>query len=260
MSGLRPIEPHEAFSVVLAAWPPTGERDRRPGLVSPALRHEAIVAAARAVFALGGRLVVTGDPDVVPAIAAVALDYAPIHAMELLEHQPSLLAVVESGGRDDTLRALLAPYVHRRVVRYVDAEGRTLELAGELTSQLGEYRRHPLTPWIVDRFEPRGAIFVAPHGAAEEELEMLAAKGIGVAVLADTAPYADDARRWRYLDPMQEIIGDVPLDRWAEQVSELRWDEGLDWGSDHPGQLRPRVGVAMPYAFVLQRLVARWAG
>jgi hypothetical protein len=263
MSDLRPIEPTARFSVVLAVWPPTGAGDRRPGLVSPALRHEAIVAAARAVFALGGRLVTVGDTDVAPVLAAVALDYSPVHAMESAHRPPSPLTVIESDGRDETLRALLAPYVHRQVLQYLDAEGEGLELDGEpqRTAELGEYRRHPLRSWILERFAPRGAIFIAPHGQAEEEIEMLAAKGVDVAVLADTAPYVGDAERWRDRDPMRELIGDVPLDRWTEQGGLRRDGEGAhELWLEHPDEPRSRAGVPMPYAFVLQRLIGGWAG
>jgi hypothetical protein len=262
MSDLLPIAPREAFSVVLAAWPPpTDDRRRRPGLVPPALRHEAIVAAARAVFAVGGHLVVTGDPYVVPVLAAVALDYTPAHAIERVERPPSLLTVVESGGPDPTLRALLAPYVHRQAARYVDVEGQPLELDAELvTAEIGGYRRHPLRPWIVDRFRPRGAIFVTPHGEAEQEIEMLAAQGVGLAVLTDTAPYAEDAERWSWADPTRELIGDVRLNRW-EEAGELRGrDESPERRQDDFDQPRPQAGVAVPYAFVLQRLIASWAG
>jgi hypothetical protein len=262
VSDLRPIPPREAFSVVLAAWPPpTDDRRRRPGLVPPALRHEAIVAAARAVFALGGHLVVTGDSYVAPVLAAVALDYTPAHAIELVERPPALLTVIESGGHDMTLRALLAPYVHRQAARYVDVEGRALELDAELvTAELGGYRRHPLRPWIIDRFRPRGAIFVSPHAEAEQEIEMLAAQGVGLAVLTDTVPYAEDAERWSWADPTREVIGDIPLDRWKEEGGEPRRDtEPPERRPDDLDQSRPPAGVATPYAFVLQRLIARWA-
>jgi hypothetical protein len=185
----------------------------------------------------------TGDSDVVPVIAAVALDYAPLPSAERTQRPASLLTVVESGGLDPTLRALLTPYVQHDAAQCVDTEGQVVDLDRRwLDADLLEHRRHPLRPWIADRYHLRGAIFVSPHEEAEHDIQMLESQGIPVAVLVATAPEPDEAERWARMDPTSQMIGDVAYDRWSERT-------------DQP---RERPSETIPYAFVLQRLIASW--
>jgi hypothetical protein len=245
MDAYRPVETHGNFSILLAAWPPPEHYDRRPGLVSPSLRHEAIVSVARAVFAAGGELVVTGDADVTPVIAAVALDYAPQPLAERREHPRSPLAVVESGGFDPTLRALMNPYIHHDAVLYLDADREPVERDRRwLGGELHEHRRHPLTRWVIERFDPRGAIVVSPDREALGEIEMLREFDVPVAVLASTVADQQLAEQFRELDPTERLIGDVRYDRWSERAPELR---------ERPHEM-------VPYAFVVQRLIHEWQG
>jgi hypothetical protein len=123
----RPIEPHEAFRVLLSAWPPQApwrhaeREDPRAELASATERYDAIVGLARAVFALGAQLVVPADPDIVPLVASVALDYAPLPASERREQVAAPLKVVETVRLEPQLRAALSPFMALDAVRYMDA-------------------------------------------------------------------------------------------------------------------------------------------
>lgn len=240
----RAIEPHRGFTVLLAAWPPPQTRDRRPGVASPSLRQEAIVSLARAVFAVGGQLVMMGDADVAPVVAAVALDYATAPSAERSARPVTPLVVVESGGEDPSLRALMWPYVLHDAVEYVDANREPVAAEQRFPeTSLRQARRHPLPPWVVERFEPRGAVFIGADAQASAEIEGLQSRGVRVAVL--TATVLDDGRAetWADLDPAREFARGRS-DRWSER------DERPRNGS----------GEVVPFPFVMQRLVAEWTG
>lgn len=240
----RAIEPHRGFAVLMAASPPPQIRDRRPGAASPSLRQEAIVSLARAVFAVGGQLVMMGDPDVAPIVAAVALDYAAAPSAERSARPVTPLVVVESDGDDPSLRALMGPYVLRDAVEYVGSDGELVAPEGRLSeTNLRQARRHPLSPWVIERFELRGAVFIGADAEASGDIEELRSRGVRVAVLTATVLDGDRAEAWADLDPARDFV-EARLDRWSERDDRPR-------GSSED---------VVPYPFVMQRLVAEWAG
>src|SRR5215831_3278770 len=110
----RPSRP--GFTVLLVADPP--QADRRPGAETPAGRHEALVALARAVFAEGGRLAARVDADIALVLGTVALDYsAPPVAEQRGEAAPPQLTVMETQP-EPLARVLLAPLAVRGALRY----------------------------------------------------------------------------------------------------------------------------------------------
>ena len=248
----RPIEPHGAFRVLLSARAPEPSRTRAPGEdrradeASATERHDAIVGLARAVFAVGAELVVPADPDTVPLVASVALDYAPLPASERRERVASPLTVVETARLEPQLRAVLSPFMALDAVRYVDANGDPVEPDPEWARELeeSEHLRHPVTVDLVERFAPRGAVLVSPGPEAEEEIDLLHELGMRVAVIAATTRDRSSADRWRHLDPTAELLRPERRGRWSER--EGARDE----------ERRPVV----PYAYLMQRMIDAWAG
>jgi hypothetical protein len=240
----RPRPPHGGFSIALAVWSPPEEAELQRHTTSPAMRHEAIVSAARAVFALGGELVVAADPNVVPLIAAVALDYAPAPSAERMEAPRTPLTVLETAWHDDTLRTLLAPYAAHDAVTYLGPDGERVEFGRDWASRsIGtQGARQPLLLRGVRAQRTRGAIFVSAPAEAEREIDAFEKSGIPVAVLLSTVADRDLAGRWRHLDPTERLVGDLRRDRWSERA-------------DEPRGRSPDV---MPFAFTLQRIVGEW--
>ena len=255
-----PPPPQRPFSVLFAVWAPSTREVPRRSAPSPALRHEAIVSAARAVFALGGELVVPADPDVAPLLAAIALDFTASPTAEGDRRPRRPLTVVETGGPDPFIRSRLAPYAARGAVRYVLPLDDEVIIADDRHLPRGLRRRHAVTPELLAEHRLVGAIFISPHRDADVEMRLLQEHGVEVAVLMDTidredlaqsrrGPERPDAEspdslweQWSLRDPTLDILGDVGGDRWTE----------------HEGQRRDRRSAVTPYAYIVQALIASW--
>lgn len=153
--------------------------------------------------------------------------------------------VVDTGGYDDTLDALLEPYAARGAVTRYGADGEPLETRRRERRELdpSTEHRHPVTNALIERWPLAGAVYVSPDDAAEDEIGRLEARGIEVAVLALDDPLESD--RHGHRDAVRGMM----------QGRRRRWlpREGAEAG-------RRRMPAAEPYAYVAQRLIARWTG
>jgi hypothetical protein len=153
------------------------------------------------------------------------------------------LVIADTGGYDDTLDALLEPYVNRGAVTLFSVEGerapvRRLEQP-ELDPTAGP--RHPVTDALIERRPLSGAVYVNPDDAADEEIARLETRGVDVAVLSP----GDPVRRDRHYD--RDAARRIMSDR------RRRWVRREDAATD-----RRAVPQVEPYAYVAQRLVAGW--
>ena len=246
--------------MLLVADPPREGVTREP----PAMRPEALVALGRAVFAQGGRVVVPADDYVAPLLATVALAYVgdPVAERRGKASAPPPLVVAESNEHEHPARRWLAPLSFRGAIAYRDVSGARVDLRGafpgpqdlpedpELRAEVQDRnawqnqersQRDRVTPYFLSRLESVTAVVI--FGASEgttQELMLLAdlrrptfvfsPEGIESAVLARV-----DAR-----NPIEEF----------EFSRETRWGAPPDDSS--PG--------AVPYPFVMQRLVADLIG
>lgn len=243
---LRPRPGRSAFTVLLVADPPPPHR--RPGAESPAGRHEAIVALARAVFAEGGQLVVPADADIALVVGTVALDYAaPPVAERRVETGPSHLTVMEGGGFERATRVLLAPLAVRGALRYLDAEGAEVRLdLSEVEAEqpgLEEVRRHRVTSRMVEVTHPTVAVLLSPQRPAMQDVTVLRDFQVEVLVFHDSVLEADLEPELRDTeDPTQRLMRQAPGERWSRPRG--------------PDDVRP----VPPYPYLMQRLVAEWTG
>lgn len=104
----------------------------------------------------------------------------------------------------------------------------------------GEGIRHPLTSWMIERYQPAGAIFVDPGAEAERDLALFEQHAVPVAVVRPAPTGRGD--RWAPLDPTARLLGDAWRERWE--------DEARD-----PERRRRE---PTPFAFTLQRQLAEW--
>jgi hypothetical protein len=242
---MRPRPGRPDLTVLVVADPPPP--DRRPGAESPAGRHEALVALARAVFAEGGRLAAPVDADIALVLGTVALDYsAPPVAERRTEAAPPQLTVMEMRP-DYPARVLLAPLATRGALRYLDTEGSEVPLdLSEVASEqpgLEEVRRHRVTPRMVEVTRPTVAVFISPARPAMQDLAVLREAQVRILVFHDSVLEADvDADLGDVEDPTQRLLHQAPGERWSR---ERRTDE-----------VRP----VPPYPYLMQRLVAEWTG
>jgi hypothetical protein len=245
---LRAREPRHSFAVLLSAWPPERERRRRAGIASATQRHDAIIGISRAVFALGGALVVPADPDTALVIAAVAFDYAPLPTAERRDALPAPLTVMETERDEKHLRALMTPYIALGAVQYFDRERRPIGPQPEwatLDLRSIEHVRHSVTGDLLGMFPLSGAIFISAAPDAEREMDLLKERRVPIAVLSSTVDDPALADRWSAYDPSREMLRADRSDRWSER---------------EPRRERRRRPVErVPYAFVVQRLILQWS-
>lgn len=246
----RGIEPRAAFTIlaVVGSAPKhsaDGERSDEEEVAATAGRYEAVIAVARATFAVGGRIVMPADRAVAPVVASIALDYAALPATERGHVPPTPLVVADTGGYDDTLDALLEPYAARGAVTRYGAHGEEIETRRRERRELDPHgaHRHPVTDMLLERWPLAGAVYVSPDDAADDEIGRLEARGIQVAVLALDDPY--ERERHGHRDAARRMM----------EGRRRRW---LPREEREKGR-RP-VPPPEPYAYVAQRLVAGWTG
>jgi hypothetical protein len=246
----RALGPHAAFTIlaVVGSAPVVkgGQEDRwDERMATAADRYEAILAVARATFAVGGRIVMPADRAIAPVVASIALDYAELPATERTVAPTTPLAVIDTGGYDDTLDALLQPYAARGAVTRYDADGEPMATRPreprELDPSAGH--RHPVTDALIERWQLAGAVYVSPDDAAADEIGRLEARGIEVAVLALDDPL--ESERHGHRDAVRRMMQDRRR-RWLPR--------------EHAEAGRRPMPPAEPYAYVAQRLIARWTG
>jgi hypothetical protein len=241
----RPGRP--GLTVLLVADPPSP--DRRLGAETPAGRHEALVALARAVFAEGGRLAAPVDVDIALVLGTVALDYsAPPVAERRAEAPPAQLTVMETQP-EPLARTLLAPFAARGALRYLDAEGSEVPL--DLTAVaaehpgLSEVHRHRVTPRMVEVTRPMAAVFISPARPAMQDLAVLRGAQVRTIVFHDSVLQADvNAELGDVEDPTERLLQGRPRERWSRER--------------RPGE--EEVRPVPPYPYLMQRLVAELTG
>jgi hypothetical protein len=213
---------------------------------SPAGRHEALVALARAVFAEGGRMAVPVDTDVALVIGMVALEYAqPPVAVRRAEPAPAPLLVRETASPEYAARLLLAPLTARGALRYLDGEGEEVTVdPGALATErvaFDEVRRHRVTPEMVRATSPSVAVVISPAWPARRDLDVLREFDVPTVVFGRTVLDPDLAEMLATVDdPTERLLGETPRGRWS--------------GEDTPEEVRP----VLPYPYLMQRLVAEW--
>jgi hypothetical protein len=244
---LRPSSEWTRFTVLLIADPPAERSD--PATDGPAGRHEALVALARAVFAAGGRIALPADPGVTLVLATVGLEYAAARPAERREETgPPPVLVVETGPAHQRPRNLLAPLVARGVVEYRDGDGEVvpaseLAIPGPDAIGLTLRGRDPISPSFVENTQPDRAVLLSSGRATLQDAEVLRGFGVPMVALQDTMqdPQTREDLSW-IEDPSERLLSGRRRNRWAHD------DEDAD---------RP---PPMPYAYVMQRLVAEWFG
>jgi hypothetical protein len=133
-------------------------------------------------------------------------------------------------------------------VHYLDPEQRAVRPEPDWATRdlrEGEHLRHPVTDDLLGAFPFSGAIFVSAAPEAQREMDMLAARGVPIAVLPSTVDDPELADRWSPYDPARDLLRGRRRDRWAESE---QWPER-----------RPPRGDGVPYAFVVQRLILQWS-
>jgi hypothetical protein len=217
--------------------------DRAEETATAAGRFEAVLAVARATFAIGGSIVMPADRATAPVLAAIALDYAELPATERMAAPTAPLMVVDTGGYDDTLDALLEPYAVRGAVLRYGADGELLQRRRRERRELDPSAglRHPVTDQLIERWPLAGAVYVSPDAPADDEIGRLESRGVRVAVLAVADPIERE-RHWR-----RDVAGEMMRDR------RRRW-----LPREHAEAGRRPVPPAEPYAYVAQRLIAGW--
>ncbi|MGW6194790.1 hypothetical protein ACWF0M_01460 [Kribbella sp. NPDC055110] len=222
-------EPPPGLRVLLIADSPPPE----PSLdgESPALRHEAILALARAVFAARGTLIVPVDDDVALILATAALGYAQTPAAEGRSVAPPLI-VMETVRPEPAAREELQPLVLRGAVSYRDPAGREVGLIEEAERE--RRFRHPVTTDLLQIAQPSFAVLLSPSLATSNEAPLL--RGVETYLFRSTI-----------LDPDLRLDLADPTEWLYENRSGNRWS-GPD-GQSHGG---------IPYTFVMQRLVDQW--
>ncbi len=216
--------------------------------MSPAGRHEALVALARAVFAEGGRIVVPADVGVALVIGTVALEYAqPPVAERRAEAAPSPLIVMETELTEHAARTLLAPLAIRGALSYLDTEGSEVppDPGAVVTDQPGldEIRRQHVSPRMVHATHPTVAVAISPARPALQDLAVLRELQVPTLVFRDSVLESD----------LVADLGDIedPTERLLQQTPEGRWSR-----PPQPESARQ----VLPYAYLMQRLVAEWTG
>lgn len=252
MSDLGPAAAHGRFTVVLAAWslPPEASRDPRLAFE----RRDAIRAFTRAVLAAGGSIAMTADGHVAPLVAQIALDYAPGALAERRGERPAApLVVMETERRDDTVRGRLAPFAWRHAITYVDGDGRDVsaelprapadeESPGDEPPAKERPRRQRLTGRFIERMRPVAAVVISAPADALEELAVLRMAGLDTVALGRTM-LPGRAR---------EMLREHDVEAWMARLEAWRHR----WvGRDDPER---RGELAIPYAYLAQRLAARW--
>lgn len=192
------------------------------------MRHEALLALARAVYAADGSLTVPVD-DVALILATVALSYAHTPVAEGRAAEPPL-TVVETVRPEPSARRLLQPLVRRGALTYRSIRDFS-ETADAGDTEGGPVRRHPVTPDLLEIARPAFAVLLSPAGQALED---------GYALRCPRTY----AFRSTFLAPPLRLDFEDPTDRLLEGSRQGRWGEG-----EHN---------AIPYSFVMQRLVREW--
>jgi hypothetical protein len=242
--GLQPRQPRPDLTVLVVADPPP--TTARPNGEDPAGRHEALVALARAVFSAGGRLAVPADTGVSLLLGTVALEYAapPVAERHMAAERPRLL-VMETERRDEWARQLLTPLVIRGAIDYVDENGQPIGrelragLDGPTFPDANDSLRQRVTPALLQSVEANAAVLLSPARAALDDLRLLRVFGIRTVTLRNTAHDDLEDELSEVDDPRARLQVDNARSRWADT------DE-------------PDTQPAVPYTYIMQRLVSEW--
>jgi hypothetical protein len=199
------------------------------------------------VFSAGGRLAVPADTGVSLLLGTVALEYAapPVAERRMTAERPRLL-VMETERRDGWARQLLSPLVIRGAIDYVDENGQSVgrELGAEPDHGLrfpedNDAPRQRVTPALLQSAEANAAVLLSPARATLRDLRLLLEFGIPTVTFRNTAH--DDLE-----DELSEV--DDPRARLHVDSSRSRWAD-----TDEVG-----IPSAVPYTYIMQRLVAEW--
>lgn len=230
--------------------PPAATRDmpqvqRRETVEPPVARHEALVALARAAFARGVRIAVPVDAEDSILLATIALEYtAPPVAERRSKPAPAPLMVMETVAPMPAARALLAPFLARDAVEYLNQDGLPIGLGSDRPDTPVEPthgRRQPVTDQLVRATHPRVALFISPSGAAREDVQAIRSTGTPMALMGSSV-----------IEPGIDNIFAEDEDVAAGVTSSLRRGRRSAASPDHEE-------VAMtPYPYLMQRLLAEW--
>jgi hypothetical protein len=220
---------------------------RRETVEPPVARHEALVAVGRAAFAQGVRLAMPVDAEVSILLATIALEYtAPPVAERRAEPAPAPLIVVETVAPMPSARALLAPFHARDAVEYLNQDGLPVGLGSDRPDAYVEpafRRRQPVTDALVRATHPRVALFISPSRGAREDVQVLRRNHTPTAFIRSSVIETE-------VDNVFSEIEDVGARISADLRPGRRSGTGPDQGA---------VGIT-PYSYLMQRLVAEWAG
>lgn len=240
---MRPVVEQSGLTVLLVAESAATSVRRAPD--HSTARWEAVIALARATFAVGGRLAVPVDADIAPLVGTLALDYVQLRAAEWKGGRPPPPVVVLETRPSEPARLLLAPLVQRGAVRFVDQHGESLEPIASTERELagiGDVGRQPVTPEMIDVVQPTLAVLIGADRHTVEDAATVRARGTPTFAF-ETDPTDEELRR-RLTDA--EIVD--PSGRLLEGTSSSPWGDR----KHAPGQPE----WAPPYAFLMQRLIA----
>lgn len=185
------------------------------------------------------------DRAIAPLVASIALDYAEPPSTERTVAPMAPLVVSDTDGDDEVLDALLEPYVARGAVQREAIGGERRPARRRESSERRELdpspgHRHRVTNDLVERWRISGAVYVSPGQDVDEEILRLEGRGIEVAVFA----LDDPLERERHAS--RDAVGRMMQDRRRRSLPR-----------EEPG--RQPIPSAEPYAYVAQRVVARWS-
>lgn len=226
------------FRLTVVAGSDTGSAGSEDGDPARSLDwRSAIVALAVAVLERGGTLVAPANVGLVNLLSQAALPHAHSHGAERL-HPQALVESVETGGYSEPGRRMLAPFVHRNALSYLDAE------------------RNPVPPEFL-RWQGSDELYLQRDAEHHPFRADLAADSLGIVVI-----HPDD----RMLGELDEIVG-LRMDRLAVFGSPAAPSDQTPWADKHNpvpdllgdliGDLDIRMG-ALPYGVIMELLVENW--
>jgi hypothetical protein len=190
--------------------------------------EEAVLSLTRAAFAQGRRIVLPADRIVAPLVAEIATEYAlPPRTEEVERSLRSLVVVAFTSGHDDRLQEALAEL------------GDVVEAAIFPAAEERQYTgRHRITRDTLELGASRMVVIGGEPGILED-LELARERGLEQVAIGPTLVGAALEANLEGSDVVRRLLAEVGAE-------EGRWDAGA--------------GEPTPYPFVMQRLLADWAG